>query len=399
MAYARVSYTGDGSTKIFTVPFPYLSASYVEVRVAGVLKAVTTHYTWLTSSTIQFVTAPANGATIFILRNTPKESRLVNYQDAAILREVDLDLDSDQAFHIVQEALDASVNARRVAIFVGGVDYTAGVTTTLALGDTTVEEETLSILFDAAAQQHTEYSISSGVITFTSAIPAGVSQVEVAYSIPLATGLIDSSVTTPKLADENVTTSKLAPLAVTQDKLAQAVFKDLTAVVAQTTDYVAISDVSDSGNKKKTPVSDILSLIPYATTAAPGSVEQATNAEALGGTDNTRYVTSAGLASGYLTGFNGYRKLPGGEIVQKGVVNPGGDIPSGGSILTWTYPIAFPNAVWNVQATMHTSDAGLTRNIFCCVVNITLTQATFYVFEGVANTQSTWGIHCKAEGN
>lgn len=234
MAYARVSYTGDGSTKIFSVPFPYLDASYVEVRVAGVLKTVTTHYTWLTSSTIQFVTAPPTGATVFLLRNTPKELRLVNYQDAAILREADLDLDSDQAFHIAQETLDASVNSRAVEIFVGGTHYTAGVTTSLTLGDSTVEKPSLTVLFDAAVQQQTEYSLASGVITFTSPIPVGVLQVQVSYAAPLATGLIDGSVTTPKILDGAVTTVKMADGSVTTPKIV-----DLNVTTAKIADSAA----------------------------------------------------------------------------------------------------------------------------------------------------------------
>ena len=96
MAYARVSYTGDGTTSLYSVPFPYISQDYVEVRVAGVLLSLTIDYSWLTDSTIQFVTPPASGVQILLNRNTPKDSRLVNYQDGNILKEETLDLDSDR---------------------------------------------------------------------------------------------------------------------------------------------------------------------------------------------------------------------------------------------------------------------------------------------------------------
>ena len=309
MAYARVSYTGNGSTKIFTVPFPYIDPVHLEVRVGGVLKTVATDYTWLTTSTLQFITAPALGKTVFLLRNTPKEARLVNYQDAAILREADLDLDSDQSFYIVQEALDAAENTQAIETFTDGVDFTAGVTTTLTLGAGDIEMSNLLVLFDAAAQQQTEYTLAAGVITFDSAIPVGVLQVQVSYATPLTSGLINGSVTTPtiadlnvttaKLADLNVTTAKLADLAitepkladlsVTEPKLAQAVFNDLTAVSAAIDDYVVIADASNSGNKRKALVSSLVALTQL------GTVFSARNSGSQSLT--TGVVTAATLAS------------------------------------------------------------------------------------------------------
>ncbi len=330
MAYARVSYTGDGSTKIFSVPFPYLDASYVEVRLAGTLKTVTTHYTWLTSSTIQFITAPIVGATVYLLRNTPKEARLVNYQDAAILREADLDLDSDQAFHIAQEVLDASVNSRAIETFVGGVNYTAGVTTTITLGDSNLEETTLLVLFDAAAQHQTEFTLAAGVITFNAPIPVGVAQIQVSYAVPLATGLIDGSVTTGKILDGSVTTPKLA----------DGVFSGLTAVTPVDGDYVAIADTSDAGNKKKALISSLLSLI------------LSTNAEALAGVVSTKAVTPAGLASGKSLAITGYMKLPGGLILQWGSF-----VASAAGYTTLTYPIAFTTGVYSVVGSINKDSA------------------------------------------
>jgi len=223
MAYARVSYEGDGTTKIYSVPFSYISQDYVEVRVAGVLKAVTTDYTWLTDSTIQFVTAPKSGKLILLNRNTPKEERLVNFQDGNILKEETLDLDSDQAFHIAQEALDAVENVREVETFVAGVDFTSGSTTSLTLSGGDVLGTSIEILFDGVAQQVTEYTAASGVITFNSAIPTGVAQVQVSYAVPLTGGIPDGAVTTGKIADLNVTTGKIADLGVTTGKLAHNV--------------------------------------------------------------------------------------------------------------------------------------------------------------------------------
>jgi hypothetical protein len=54
--------------------------------------------------------------------------------------------------------------------------------------------------------------------------------------------------------------SAIADGSITTAKLAAAVFNDLTSVTAVAGDYVGIADASDSGNKKKALVSDIVAL-------------------------------------------------------------------------------------------------------------------------------------------
>lgn len=111
MAYSYVTYTGDNSTKIFTIPFPYIVRSNVEVYLDGVLKTVDVDYTFLSNSSIQFVAAPGSGVAIRIARNTQKTTRLVDFQDASILTEASLDLDSNQLLYITQEGYDNNTDA------------------------------------------------------------------------------------------------------------------------------------------------------------------------------------------------------------------------------------------------------------------------------------------------
>ena len=111
MSFAIVNYTGNGSTTTFSVTFPYITASHVIVKVNNVVKTLTTDYTFPTSSTIQFVTAPANASTISISRSSSRSTRLVDYQDGSTLTESTLDQDSNQLFFISQEAFDTADNA------------------------------------------------------------------------------------------------------------------------------------------------------------------------------------------------------------------------------------------------------------------------------------------------
>jgi hypothetical protein len=102
MAYSQVTYTGNGVTKQFAVPFPYILKAHVTASVAGVL----TSFTWVNTQVIEFSAAPANGAAILISRESSRAVRLVDYADGQTLTEGDLDQDSLQAFYLAQEAFD-----------------------------------------------------------------------------------------------------------------------------------------------------------------------------------------------------------------------------------------------------------------------------------------------------
>lgn len=71
MSYSYVTYTGDGTTQDYIVPFPYLKISDVKVSL-GEAEQNALAYSWHTSGTIRFVTAPPNGASIRIQRITDK---------------------------------------------------------------------------------------------------------------------------------------------------------------------------------------------------------------------------------------------------------------------------------------------------------------------------------------
>jgi hypothetical protein len=113
MAYSFAQYAGDGSNKIFSVPFPYLSKTHVIVSVNGV---ETTAFTWLTSASIQLTTAPSAGAVVDIRRKSSRAARLVDFQDASLLTEEILDQDANQHFYLAQEAFDEADNSVQLAL-------------------------------------------------------------------------------------------------------------------------------------------------------------------------------------------------------------------------------------------------------------------------------------------
>jgi hypothetical protein len=68
--------------------------------------------------------------------------------------------------------------------FVTGIGFTAGTSTTLTLSVSPATANSMMVFFDGALQQHTEWTLSNSTITFSSAIPIGVLQVECVYSQP-----------------------------------------------------------------------------------------------------------------------------------------------------------------------------------------------------------------------
>ena len=100
--------TGNGSAGPFNISFAYLAESEVDVRVGGVLKTITTHYTFNSPTQITFTSGnhPANGTSIEFRRDTDISAKKVDFQDGSVLTEADLDTQSDQILFGLQEFVD-----------------------------------------------------------------------------------------------------------------------------------------------------------------------------------------------------------------------------------------------------------------------------------------------------
>lgn len=112
MAYSFIQYPGNGVQAIFTVSFPFLSRSHVIAKVDG---AVTTAFTWLSDTQVQFGSPPASGTVVELRRVSSPGSALVNFSDGARLKESDLDTAMLQTFYLTQEAMDNPSTSLRAA--------------------------------------------------------------------------------------------------------------------------------------------------------------------------------------------------------------------------------------------------------------------------------------------
>lgn len=212
MAYlARHNYTGDGSSKMFAVSFPYLSTTHVEVTVGGVLKTLGTDYTFSNPAVISFVTAPAAGTPVVIKRNTPKNQRLVDFQDASVLTEEVLDQSSLQLFYITQEQLDEPVAAyenSQVAVdTANGAVTTANSAVSTANSAVTKADEAISIANTAKTD-----AVGSAAAAASSASAAAASATNAATSATQSATSATASATSATNAQTSANAAALSAL-------------------------------------------------------------------------------------------------------------------------------------------------------------------------------------------
>jgi len=111
-AASFTNHTGNGTAGPFNISFSYLAESEVDVRVGGVLKTITTHYTFNSPTQITFTSGnhPSNGTSIEFRRDTDISAKKVDFTDGSVLTETDLDNNSDQILFGLQEFVDIVTN-------------------------------------------------------------------------------------------------------------------------------------------------------------------------------------------------------------------------------------------------------------------------------------------------
>jgi len=108
MAVTQNTYTGNGSTTIYSLSFSYLDKADVKVTVNNVL---VTNYIFATASSIQFSTAPSAGAAIRIYRDTDTDQTKATFFAGSAIKAKDLNENFVQNLYIAQETANNVANA------------------------------------------------------------------------------------------------------------------------------------------------------------------------------------------------------------------------------------------------------------------------------------------------
>ncbi len=107
------AYEADGIQREFAVPFVYIKKEYVKAYRAAlnnkghvVGERQPLGFSWLNTGLIRLDNPVPPGNQISVERETYADKPLVDFQDAAIVTEHDLDLATQQMLHVAQEARD-----------------------------------------------------------------------------------------------------------------------------------------------------------------------------------------------------------------------------------------------------------------------------------------------------
>ena len=132
MTYSPFTATGDGSTTAYTIAFDYIDTADVKARVNDV---ATTAFT-VSGSTVTFTTAPPNGQSIKIFRDTDNQTIQADFQSGSALRAVDLNSNFTQLLYVTQESTDvadtATTDAANAVTTAGNAVTTANTASTNA---------------------------------------------------------------------------------------------------------------------------------------------------------------------------------------------------------------------------------------------------------------------------
>jgi hypothetical protein len=107
MAVVQNTYTGNGSTVLYSLSFLYLDQADVKVSVNG---TIVTNYIFATSSSIQFLSAPAAGAAIIIYRDTYNDEATATIFPGSAIKAADLNNNFTQVLYIAQEVVARAVS-------------------------------------------------------------------------------------------------------------------------------------------------------------------------------------------------------------------------------------------------------------------------------------------------
>ena len=272
MAVTENSYTGNGSTTQYSFTFPYLKSTDVQVQVDA---AVTTAWAFANATTVQFNTAPSNGAKIKILRDTNVDSLAATFYAGSSIKSEDLNDNYTQNLYKTQEVGarffsntggtmtgDLTLAEDVEIIFEGATDDAHE--TKLTVADPTADRViTLPNVTGTVVTTGDTGTVATGMIAADAVngtkiaddsinsehyVDGSIDTAHIADSQVTTAKIADNQITTAKIVDANVTTAKIADNAVTMAKLnSGALPTDVTVASANLVDgTIATADIADN---------------------------------------------------------------------------------------------------------------------------------------------------------
>lgn len=313
MPLSYATYAGNGSTTTFSVPFPYLLKAHVKLYTGyNILTGAYTtqlvdgtHYSWSSGTQVQLTTAPANGVTLTVLRDTPDAAQLVPWQDGSNLTAADLNNADLQNLYVVQEQQDRNDSGAAAAI----AAQTAANSATAAATAATTAANTANATAAAATTAANNATTAANASTAASTQATANSQTALTQSAQaVATANTASSNATSATNTANSAASTAATaLSNSQTATTQSANAVTTANQASTTAGTALTNsqtaLTQSGqalttaNTAASNAATALSTSQSANTTAGNAVTTANNAVTTANQANTTANNAAAAVS------------------------------------------------------------------------------------------------------
>jgi len=236
MAVTEQSFTGNGSTTNYSFTFPYLKTTDISVQVDA---ATVTNWSLANATTVQFNSAPSNGAKIKILRNTNVDNLTATFYAGSAIKSEDLNDNYTQNLYKTQEVGnryfantggtmtgDLTLDTGADLIFEGSTEDTAETRLTVADPSTdrtiTLPNETGTVVTTGSSGVVTSTMINDGTIATGDIANDAITNAKIADDSIDSEHYVDGSIDTAHIADAQITTAKLATDSVTSAKIAAA---------------------------------------------------------------------------------------------------------------------------------------------------------------------------------
>ena len=259
MALTQNTYTGNGSTVLFSFTFPYLETTDIKVSLNG---TITTAYTLANATTIQFNTAPANGAAIRIYRVTDDAALAAQFYPGSAIRSQDLNDNFTQNLYVTQES---------------NRDATSAIST--ANSATTTANTALSTANAATATANTASTNASAAVS-----TANTANTNASAAVTTANSAATNATTAISTANSATSTANTA--------LANAATAISTANSAVSTANTASTNASSAVTTANAASSAASSAVSTANTASTNASNAVTTANTANTTANNATTTA-----------------------------------------------------------------------------------------------------------
>lgn len=231
MAVTENTYTGNGSTVLYSFTFPYLETTDIKVSLNG---TPTTAYTLANATTIQFNSAPANGAAIRIYRVTDDTALAATFISGSAIRAADLNENFTQNLYVTQESSREAASAISAS-----TSATSTANTALSTANSAVSTANSAVS-----------TANSAVSTANAAAASAATAISTANA---ASASAASAVSTANTANAN----SAAALSAAAEALAYVIVANVAAIPGSPVNGDAIRITDSTGIESFTPLSGV----------------------------------------------------------------------------------------------------------------------------------------------